>query len=291
MRKSLLFLLLALMGYSFFELAVRHLADGFSLDQIRSHLPYSIKWEVTSPPYSTLQDILSQNFYYLGKGSQCYVFESEDKDVVLKFFRHSRYRLPAFACWILEPPFLAKIVHAKAKAKKEKLDALFNSCKLAYQQLPAESGLLYLHLNKTAYLRKEVTLYDKLKRPFSIFIDDYEFIIQKRGEQIFPHLSQLLDRGKTEEAKAALADLATILCNRLKKGIVDLDPVIQKNSGFRGHKAFFLDVGGFTYMSPKAEDLQKTTRQLRAWLQHKDPELAAYFDKELEETRWALNLF
>ena len=37
------------------------------------------------------KEILSQNFHYLTRGRECFIFESQDKKYVLKFFDSSRY--------------------------------------------------------------------------------------------------------------------------------------------------------------------------------------------------------
>src|SRR5437868_3279127 len=61
--------------------------DGFSIYNISSNLSFREEWEI---PQETTEAkiILAQPFYYLGKGAQSYVFESEDGNFVLKFFRH-----------------------------------------------------------------------------------------------------------------------------------------------------------------------------------------------------------
>ncbi|HEY4831359.1 MAG TPA: hypothetical protein VIH61_02245 [Waddliaceae bacterium] len=279
MKKILLFLLLLGGGYTLFLLAIWHLTEGFSVAKISSDLPYSSRWEVVGPSEKEAKALLMQNFYYLGRGSQCYVFESEDKQIVLKFFRLSRYRLPHLAKHITSPPFLVEIQNQKKRIKQRKLDALFQSCKIAYEQMQNETGLVYLHLNKTTSL-KTVVIYDKLKRPYCISLDNYAFIIQKRGEHIFPYLASLLKKGRTEEAQEALADLVTLIATRLNKGIADHDAVIHKNSGFRENRAFFLDVGEFTYEPSIDHDqeLWQSTTELRAWLNEKDPQLAGYFE-------------
>jgi hypothetical protein len=279
MKKIVAFFLILGTGYALFSMAIWHLTDGFSIANIRSDLVFSPQWEVVNPPLEETLPLLAQDFYYLGRGSQCYVFESEDKQLVLKFFRHSRYRLPKITGYIACPTFLGEIQNQKREAKQRKLDALFQSCKIAYEELQDETGLLYLHLNKSAHLNKTVILYDKLKRAHPIHIDDYEFIIQKHGEQIYPYLFRLLAQGKKSEAKEALEDLALLLCSRLNKGIADHDAVIHKNAGFRANKALFLDVGEFSKerCNNPGYEVWQATGQLRRWLQEKDPELADYF--------------
>lgn len=283
MRKILIGFFLLCTGCALFGVALWRLTDGFSLAHIQSTLKFAPRWEVANQDERAARDLLAQNFYYIGKGSQCYVFASEDGDVVLKFFRHSRYRLHPLARYITAPAFITEFQQKREREKQHKLDFLFTSCLIAHQELREESGLIYLHLNKTDHLKQQVVLYDKLKRAHPIAIDEYEFMIQKKGEQIFPYLTHLLSQGKQQEAKQALTDLVALLNRRIHKGIADTDAVIHKNSGFRGQKALFLDVGGFAHGTPADPQaiLLRTTRKLRSWLSTHDPELAGYFEEAL----------
>ncbi len=289
MRKIVLGALLLFAGYALFSAALLRLTDGFCLSHIQSDLSYSPHWETACHNEKAIQALLKQNFYYIGKGSQCYVFESEDHDVVLKFFRFPRYRLHTLAQHITAPAFVAEIQNKRLAMKQHKLNTLFASCKLAHQELREETQLIYLHLNKTHRLNQTVVLYDKLKRPFPILIDEYEFIIQKKGEQIFPYLTHLLEQGKRQEAKEALAHLAALLKTRLQKDIADNDAMIHKNLGFRNQKAFFLDIGGFERGSSIHPEriLWQTTQRLRTWLNTHDPELSTYFEQTLRNSATA----
>jgi hypothetical protein len=283
MRKIAVLVLLLIVGYVFFSAAVWHLNDGFCLRHIQAD--NLVNWKSSPPDEKAVKDLLKQNFYYIGKGSQCYVFESEDHDVVLKFFRHSRYRSHPINALITAPEIVTDIIKQKEQKKKDKLKTLFISCELAYQELREETGLVYLHLNTTDYLKQTVVLYDKLKRPMAIAIDDYAFLIQKKGEQTLTHLTRLLEQGKKKEAKVALASLSATLKKCLRKGIIDTDGMIHKNAGFRNHKAIILDVGGFERRTPNNPQitLWQTTRRLRTWLQNHDPELASYFEHTINE--------
>ncbi len=274
-------------GYFLFLAGIGNLVDGFDVGKISSDLECSPSREVVSPPHSQIRKILSQNFYYLGKGSQCYVFESEDGQYVLKFFRYPRYRFPWFAKHLSLPPFLSAIQNEHLKTKKKKLNALLKSCKLAYLELREESGLIFIHLNKSTYLDQRIFLYDSLKRVNSVNIDNYEFLIQKKTELLYPYLARLIREGKETEAKEALSDLVTIIIHRFQKGIADNDAVIHKNSGFRNGKAQYLDVGQFI-KDPKMKnrsvyqvEAKKITKTLRLWLEENDPKLAQFFEEIL----------
>jgi hypothetical protein len=279
------FVLVALLmfgsSYALFCVAVWYLTEGFSPDHIQSDGGFSPKWEILGQDEGQARELLCQPFYYIAKGSQCYVFLSADQKHVLKFFRHARYRLPPLARYITAPAFLATVQEQKKNIKQKKLEALFASCKLAFMELKEESGLIYLHLNPTTHLQQTVVLYDKLKRAYSIPIDAYTFMIQKKGEHLFPYLTRLLAQGRRHEAKIALSRLANLLSHRIQKGISDNDAVIHKNAGFCGQEALFLDIGGFCLCGPQEHTLWQTTQRFRTWLQKQDPELALLFEQKL----------
>lgn len=272
MIRRLLFL--SLLCLIFFGVGLWRLSDGFSAAKMSAPLPFDPRWEVESPSSFQIRLLLSQPFTYIGKGSQCYVFESADKQYVLKFFRLSRYRLPAFQESLTLPPFLAAIQNKRIEEKRLKQEKHFASCTLAYRELKEECGLIYLHLNRTTYLAQNVTLYDNLKRSLSIPIDNYAFLIQKRGEQVYPYLGRLLKEGKTDEVKKALLSLAVLIDKRVEKGIADSDAEIHKNAGFLHGKAYFLDVGQFS-KEVETRDREKVMRKLLLWLESKDSRLAA----------------
>ncbi|MFZ0565127.1 MAG: hypothetical protein WAM28_02940 [Chlamydiales bacterium] len=282
-------LLASALGYLFIFAAVQHLSDGFALHKISSELAYSRARETPCFPSEKIKEILSQKFYYLEKGSQCYVFESEDGQHVLKFFRFSRYRLPWFAKHLLLPPFLSELQEQHLQKKEKKLYDLLTSCKLAYKELLEESGLVFLHLNKTSSLNQTVVLYDRLKRPFPIDIDQYEFLIQQKGEPTYSYLSKLIAAKEQNKAVKALQDLVDALTSRFQKKIGDRDAVIHKNMGFRNGKVQYFDVGQF-YMDPKVqnpsvykEEIKNIFRPLALWLKEKDPQLALQFEYVLNE--------
>ncbi len=256
-----------------FCLGMWYLADGFSLGKMRVDFPNDPRFEVAAPSTFQIRTILAQPYHYIGKGSQCFVFESEDKQYVLKFFRLSRYRLPAFQQKLVLPPFLAKIQNERVEEKRIKREKLFASCKLAYEELRDETALVYLHLNKTNHLNQNVTLHDNFGRPHTIVIDDQAFMIQRKAQQLYPYLDSLIKEHKRDELRKALISLSSLLNQRQERGIADKDAEIHKNAGFRNGKALFLDVGQF-YRAEEVEDREHIVRKLIAWLEEKDEALA-----------------
>src|ERR1700722_15254629 len=72
---------------------------GFVESNIKYDLPYNPKWELSDldcDGQKELNTILSQDYYYLGKGCQSYVFSSQDDQYVIKFFKYQRFRPQAW---------------------------------------------------------------------------------------------------------------------------------------------------------------------------------------------------
>ncbi|MCP5469885.1 MAG: hypothetical protein H7A36_05205 [Chlamydiales bacterium] len=221
-------------SYFGLQLALWGLCDTFRIKSIQSTLTPSCKWETRAVDYP--KEIFTQPYHYLTHGSQSYIFESEDGRYVIKFFRHNRFRTTHMAGL---PSFLQQIHEERRLEKEVKREELFASCLLAYNELKEECGLLYMHLNKTTHLKKTLLIYDSLRNPYALNLDEFEFFVQKRGEPLIVRLS------RKEEAASALQQISALLIKRFKKGIDDHDPVLQKNTGFCGETPLFLDIGSF----------------------------------------------
>lgn len=234
-----------------------YLCDGFSKKHIHSKRQ---EFQVVKVADPTIVPILAQNYFYKEKGSQCYVFESQDGEYVLKFFRFQRY-----------------------KSKKRSIEDLIESCELAFRELKNETHLLTVHLNKTNELKIQVKCFDKMNRAFLVDMDEVEFILQRKATSLYPYLSELIESNKKQEAKEALANLVHLLNQRMEKGIFDGDAALIKNAGFYDGQAMFIDIGQFKKQSQDQQtaqlELKKVTSDLKTWLESKDQELVSYLDE------------
>lgn len=267
------------------------LADCFSPANIYSEhtLNPHLETSLSQEEKSQIIKILGQPFQYLDKGSQCYAFESADGKYVLKFFRYERYRIPRWISYLSFPTFLEEIQQAKAHRKEVRRKTLLHSCLIAHQELKEESGLLYVHLNKDPLFHKRVCLIDKIGRHYYLNIDEYEFILQKKANLIYPTLNMWIDKGEIETAKEALSKLLVLLTKRYEKEIFDNDPVLRKNMGFIGKEPIYIDIGQFTYSGRKDDtifycpQIDRNTGRLQEWLQQNSPELWSYFTAEIKK--------
>ena len=269
----------------FFSVArlCRGQTDGFTWEKVRSSLSYHPAWAVENPPVDN--NIFNQRYTYLGKGAQSFVFASEDGQYVIKFFRHHHMRAP----WIIRT-----LPYAWAKAQAEKRAAKvgkdFLSYKIAYESMPEETGLVYLHLNKTKDLfKKKVTFVDKIGIAHAINLDKMEFFVQKRATLLYPAIESLMDQEKPEEAKQAIAALVDLLHKRCQKGIFDKDPDLNTNFGYAEGRPIQIDVGRFKidpqHASPEVyrQELVKITDNFHQWLMARYPMLDEFLKEKLRE--------
>lgn len=262
--------------------------DGFSRYKISSELCFHSEWE--TPPLSDLEktelkEILSQPFHYLAKGAQSYVFLSQDKKYVLKFFRIYHLQPPFWITHLKWPWFLQPYQLKKIAQKSEELHKDFASYKIAYDFLKEQTGMVYLHLNKTHDLKQMLTFYDKIGIKHTVDLDQMEFLVQKRAELVYPALAGMVELEGIQGAKDALSQLVDLLCLRCKKGIKDKDPDLNTNFGFIGHQPLQIDVGRFrieqTISSEKIVDrdeIIRITDNLNQWLRSCYPELSDHLE-------------
>lgn len=224
---------------------------GFTIARISSNLVFHPEWEIDASDEERVKKILSQPYRFLGKGAQSFAFASEDGEYVIKFFRQD---------------------HLK---KNSKLAKDFASYKLAYEKLRDETGLLYLHLNKTTHLNQTLDLIDKISIHHSINLDEYEFLVQKRAVPVYEAMKQWIDQGKISDAKVALDALFQLLKTRSNRGIYDKDPDLNTNFGFIGTTPIQFDIGRFKprQTPPDPSEIIRITDNLQQWLRFKNTEL------------------
>lgn len=266
----------------------RSQTDGFALHKICSELSFHPEWEVESHPES-LGNILDQPYRYLAKGAQSYVFASEDGQYVIKFFRIYHMEPPRFLTHLHWPLCVQGYRLSKIIQKQEELNRDFTSYKIAYDHLKEETGLLFLHLNKTETLKKSLTLIDKLGIAYQIDLDQMEFLVQKRAKIAYPALAQITEEQGIDAGKAALTRLVSLLALRIEKNIKDKDPDLNTNFGFINTQAVQIDVGRFRIdpstppLSPleKRDEVIRITDNLDQWLRVQYPELSTHLQQEI----------
>lgn len=259
----------ACVGLSIF---CRGQTDGFKICKISSDLPFNPEWETPPHNLSLAKEALSQPFSYLARGSQAFVFASQDGQYVLKLIRYNH----------IQPSFWEKMTSPeKCRTLEEKLSHDFTSYKIAYEELQEETGLLCVHLNKTDLFHQNLVIIDKLGISHVLDLDKTEFILQKRAEPLYPHIKKLMEQGEEKMAKTLISHLIFLLSHQSTKGIMNSDVDLFKNFGCLENQVIELDIGSLKRGSQDKEELLKVTECLHQRLSQDYPSLDAHLLKEL----------
>lgn len=274
-------------GRLYFELT-----DGFSVRHISSDFAYDKRWEthaLSQTQFEEIQNILSQKFTYLGKGCQSYVFLSDDGTYVIKFFKYQRLRPRDFEFWFSFIPAVKKNLDQKIEKKRLKREGFFSSWVVAFDHLSEQTGLVYVHLNKSSNLEKKVTIIDKIGMSHELNMDDMEFLIQKKATMLCSTIDSLMADGKIEETKNLLTRLIQMIVLEYKEGIADHDFAIMQNSGVYEGRPVHIDVGQFEKQEVFKttgyyyQELFNKTWKFRIWLRKAHPELLTHLESELHK--------
>jgi hypothetical protein len=271
--------------------------DGFALYKILSSFSFHREWEPSpalSEDLSEISQILDQPFYYLAKGAQSYVFASKDGQTVLKFFRLYHLRPPLWVTALALPLPLQPYKIGKMIEKRNDLNKDFQSYKIAFEEMKEETGLIYLHLNKTSHLNKRLKIYDKIGIAYELDMDGMEFLIQRRASLVYPSIDSLIKTEGVDAAKEAIAALVGLLRSRCEKGIFDKDPDLNTNFGFLGRCPIQIDIGRFHHKSEcknseaYRNEILRITDNFRQWLDVNYPPLSEFLTGEIQNIPLAL---
>lgn len=225
------------------------------------------------------ETILSQPFYYLGKGAHCFAFVSQDDHYVLKFhaypFHMRRYT------WLTHP-----FKKTRTEYNTKRFIYNMNNYKRGYEVLQEETGCLWLQINPKNALLQKVLLIDRMKNRYRLPLRGYTFILQQRAKLIYPTLEQAVLDGKVDEAKAAITHILELFFKTCKKGYINRDALLTHNIGLLPDRAIHIDMGDLV-PSPGIEKQSQTlcyvkeiTSPLRDWLSTHSLLLLKHYDEE-----------
>lgn len=266
------------------------ITGGFTEGNITSDLAYNPKWDMhqLSPQEKEeVERVLAQDFTYLGKGCQAYVFASQDGNYVLKFFKLQRFRPQAWINLFTFIPFVKQYQEHKTIEKQKKLDKVFVSWKIAHENLQKETGVVYVHLNKSDEWHHSVLLKDKMGFDHHIDLDNTEFMLQRRAVMLCPAIDQLMVKGEEEQAAFLIDQLLSMLLLEYGRGFADNDHALMQNTGVLDGVPIHIDVGQFIrnegVKAPKVykQELYDKTYKFHAWLKENHPDLADHLKARL----------
>jgi|GEM_PF-2272322 len=249
-------------------------------------------WDVkmSADLISFVNVITQQPFRWLSKGFQAYAFESQDGEFVIKFFQQKRLRDQPFKDHPIEYLF-SKSFRERAEFIKNHRQEIFWSSKISFEEIPEETGILFVHLNRTDNLLHGVRIVDSQGQSYKIKPGNTTFLIQRKATYVLPTINELMKKGDVAGAKARLDQIFDLLITLAKKQIVDGDYALIRNNniGFIKNRAIYIDTGHlFKQPNLKAKEqmdyeFKRRLRPLRDWLGIKYPELATYYDTRQSE--------
>ena len=289
---------IGLIGLSLFGLArvYYRMTDDFRLSNISYEMPFQENWEVapmTAQEQQRFDEILKQKFYYIGKGAQSYAFRSGDDQYVLKFFKFKHLKPSVFVNILPEIGPLKEYKQNQIERKNRLLNSVFDGYRLAYAVHADETGLIYIHLNKTQSMHKNVIVQDKIGLEKTISLDDVPFILQVKVKTTRAVMTELMKTRDIPKVKERIAQIFNLYLSEYSKGIYDRDHGVMHNTGFAGDKPVHLDVGKLTkdermkdkeYYKP---DLLRIVAKFNVWFKAnypKDyPQLSAFMDEQMNQ--------
>ena len=265
---------------------------GFQITKIESDHPFNPQWE-TPPPSDTeweeIDQMLDQRFTFFSYGGQAYVFLSDDGKTVLKLFKQHHMRVPAWIKSFPLPKVWKRVRNKWVYRKEDKFVLFFDSCKIAFDDFRERTGLIYLHLNKTDYLNKQITIVDKLGIEHQIDLDQTDFALQHRAKLPKNHFESLRKKNQIELAKSSIDSILKMMVERSQKGIADRDPNLRRNCGFIQDQAIEIDLGSYTRNETLKipfigkTDVYQKSLQLKRMISKTYPELSPYLEERLGE--------
>jgi hypothetical protein len=257
--------------------------EGFRISKIRNNTFSEEETVYSVEEKREAQALLKQPFTYLARGKQSFVFLSEDGQTVLKLLNNQYQKKMGLLNLVPKMGWQQE----KLSYFHKKLEQTKASYLLAKGELKEETGVLFLHLNRSNDFHQKVKIIDKLGIAHEIDLDKTGFILQKKATLAYPALEGWINSKEIDSAKEALSSLLSLLKTRYQKKINDKDPLIRTNLGFIGTQAYFLDLGPFSKNFNDSTPVQqveqrKILHSLRAWLEKKEPSLALFLDEEMK---------
>lgn len=242
------------------------------------------EWEIAPLAQTEQQkvdEILSQKFTYLARGSQAFAFISEDKKHILKLFKQHKWK-PRNLLGYIPLPFNPH--YKNYLTRKAKQHAVLHSCKTALEHVQEDTGVLFAHLNPTPLNTPPITIVDKHGVAWTMDLSNSCFLLQKKADLFYPHIEDLMGQSLIEEAKYAITSTIKLIDRFIDLGVYENNAILRKNFGFIDNEAMQFDIGKFKFdptRHPDKQEIRVVTKNFRRWIGLHYPELAEHFDATL----------
>ncbi|MBN2479935.1 MAG: hypothetical protein JXA94_06880 [Parachlamydiales bacterium] len=260
--------------------------QGFATFKIKKFAKVEKKWSFEKPQdIDEIKKILSQDFEYLSRGRQAFVFVSSDKKYVLKFADKERFNLFYYFPKIPLPKVLNNYRNKHYYRRKNRFENDLQSLKLAYENLKEDAALKYVHINKTNIF-KNIKIKNKIGKSFQLDINDKIFVLQKKYDENF---FDAYEKSK-DLKKDLLLSFLDMVDRRNKKFIIDDDiGKKRRNWAIINQSVVNIDVGRWYFdeklILPQVykKEMLKATKTLRLYLLENDKSMLGFVEKTMNK--------
>lgn len=285
--------------FSFFLLnsLCKKITDDFSTHFLTPPASKDSPWGKTPVP-ENLQELIEQEYVYLGKGKQAYAFVSKDGEHVLKLFKPAPIRFHTsifgkpYQISLSKLPFIKSLfIDFSSPHYQEVQNKEFRSYINAITLLPEETKVEYVHLASTQYLQKKLKIYDKIGILHTIDLDSTSFLIQKRADLFYPKLLELVQKNEKEKAQVLLKNFVSFYLHLIDTNIVN-PTTVEANIGCLDLEIVQIDVGRLLttndlklpYPRVPLAQIHTSTSHMKKWLLRNNAlDLHEYFVRMVEE--------
>ncbi len=264
--------------------------SSFDLDKIRPTRDFSLQTikVASQEEIKNVLSIVSQPFNFLAEEEDCYVFESKDQNYVIRFF-NMRKITPKYWLNYIPVPFLDKRRLSKIADRERNRQEIFSGLKNSFEHFRYQTGLVFLHLFRTEYLKTKILVIDKEGREHKIPLDIVPFVVQKKAKLLFEYIPDLLKEGKTSEALYALCRVLTIVKDECRQGFYGANKEVEAEFGFVEGRPIRVAIHSLKMdESLKSsrnvlKEVYRVSQSLEAWAERCCPEIATLFQDEVED--------
>ncbi|MBM3207878.1 MAG: hypothetical protein FJZ57_04660 [Chlamydiae bacterium] len=238
--------------------------------------------------FRKLQGVLSQKFYFLDSGAQCYAYVSEDQKHVLKFFKTKKLE-PKYWLNYLPLPWLEKYRFRKIVMRERRRDEIYDGFYSLYENFRLESALEFVHLNPTNFSSDKVLIVDKTGKEHNLSLNKMPFVLQKRAQMVYPYVHNLFKSNNRSAGIDALISVIELIKYRCQMGYVDKDGGVSNNYGFVDGKPVQIDIGQVVSDESIKEpvnylrEILRISEKMNVWLAKHYPEASEEFQERVQD--------
>ena len=264
--------------------SLKRCTHSYHLSRLGVDLSDRPDWDVpTRLSSGEIARIFNQEFYYLDRGSQAFVFTSSDQNYVLKLF-------------IFDSPFSSlshRFFHRFDKDLPKRTEhravKTMQACKTAIVYAPYETGLIDVHLNLRPAGWPLVHLNGPAWHRETVALDRVRFALQRRARPLKQALLYSLNKGDRAAFCEQVDALLSMLKGRISSGIYNADPTLFENFGMIGKQAVEIDFGNYVYCphlfkgNRSQEEKARYMNQLLKWVERHKPEWKDEVSQRIED--------